>query len=114
MVYQAYGQGGDRAMIADLARLLGLRPDLTIILDLDVDTSLRRLEARGAPADRYERLGRPFFERIRTGFLEIAAAEPDRCAVIDATAGIEAVTESVLAALRTRLAPAAPASPTSG
>jgi dTMP kinase len=103
MVYQAYGQGGDRAMIAGLVNMLGLRPDLTIILDLDVETSLGRLRARGAPSDRYEQLGRPFFERIRDGFLAVAAAEPDRCVVIDATADVETVTQDVLAALRSRL-----------
>lgn len=105
MAYQGYGQGGDRAMIADLARLMGVRPDLTIIFDLDVETSLRRLRERGAPADRYERLGRAFFERLRAGFLAIAAAEPDRCVVIDATEDVAAVTASVLAAVRDRLGP---------
>ena len=105
MAYQGYGQGGDRAMIADLARLMGVRPDLTIIFDLDVETSLRRLRERGAPADRYERLGRAFFERLRAGFLAIAAAEPDRCVVVDATEDVAAVTASVLAAVRDRLGP---------
>jgi dTMP kinase len=105
MAYQGYGQGGDRAMIADLARLMGVRPDLTIIFDLDVETSLRRLRERGAPADRYERLGRAFFERLRAGFLAIAAAEPERCVVIDATEDVAAVTASVLAAVRDRLGP---------
>jgi dTMP kinase len=105
MAYQGYGQGGDRAMIADLARMMGVRPDLTIILDLDVETSLRRLRERGAPADRYERLGRAFFERLRAGFLAIAAAEPERCVVIDATEDVAAVAASVLAAVRDRLGP---------
>jgi dTMP kinase len=103
MVYQSYGQGGDRAMIATLASLLGLRPDLTVILDLDVETSLRRLQARGAPADRYERLGQAFFARIREGFLAVAGAEPDRCVLVDATPDVETVTVAVLAALESRL-----------
>ena len=58
--------------------MLGLRPDLTLVLDVAVETSLARLATRGMAADRYERLGAEFFARIRAGFLAVAAAEPAR------------------------------------
>lgn len=103
MVYQGWGQGADRPMIATLTALLGLRPDLTLVLDVPVAVSLARLAARGRAADRYERLGEDFFARIRAGFLAVAAADPARCVVIDATPGPEAVAAAILAALQARL-----------
>ena len=59
------------------------RPNLTLILDVSVQTGLDRLAARSGVADRYERMDRDFHERLRRGFLDIAAAEPDRCVIID-------------------------------
>ncbi len=84
LAYQGYGLGGDHAAIASIARLIGLTPDLTLILDLEPEASHARLAARGIGADRYERLGAPFFARIRDGFRAIAAAEPGRCVLIPA------------------------------
>jgi dTMP kinase len=104
MAYQGYGQGADRAAIATLTGLLGLAPDLTIVLDVSVDTTLARLARRGAVADRYERLGAAFFARIRDGFHAIAAAEPERCVLLDAEGDESAVSAAVLAAVRARLA----------
>lgn len=93
MVYQGYGQGGDRAAIATLARLLGIVPDLTLVLDVPVAVSVERMRARGLAADRYEKLGEGFFARVRQGFLDVAAAEPGRCVVIDGGADAEAVAQ---------------------
>jgi dTMP kinase len=107
MVYQGHALGGDRATIATLARLLGLVPDLTIVLDVPVPTALARLRARGQAADRYERLGAAFFERVRAGFLEVAAAEPARCAVVDAEADASTVAVRVWAVVEGRLSKAA-------
>jgi dTMP kinase len=104
MAYQGYGQGADRAAIATLTALLGLTPDLTIMLDVSVDTTLARLGRRGAVADRYERLGAAFFARIRDGFHAIAASEPERCVLLDAEGEEAAVAAAVLAAVRARLA----------
>jgi len=95
MVYQGDGQGGDRAAIATLIRLLGMVPDLTLVLDVDVATSLARLRARGTAADRYERLGEAFCARVRDGFPRVAAAEAGRCVVIDAAGPPDAVAEQV-------------------
>ena len=105
MVYQGWGQGADRAAIATLTGMLGLRPDLTLVLDVAVETTLARLARRGAAADRYERLGAGFFATIREGFLAVAAAEPARCVVVDGEPGEDAVADAVLAAVRGRLGP---------
>ena len=102
MVYQGHALGGDRAAIASLSAMLGLVPDLTLVLDVDVATSVTRMRARGTAADRYERLGEAFFARVREGFLAVAAAEPGRCAVISAEADTRTVAARVWAAVQTR------------
>jgi len=107
MVYQGWGQGADRDAIATLTGLLRARPDLTLVLDVAVATTLARLARRGAAADRYERLGAPFFATIRDGFRAIAAAEPERCALIDAEPDEDAVAAEILATVQARLGVAA-------
>ena len=102
MVYQGYGQGADRPMIATLAAMLGLAPDLTLVLDVAVPTSLARLACRGTPADRYERLGGAFFTRIRNGFRAVAEAAPERCVLIDGEGDADRVAARVLDAVRQR------------
>ncbi len=94
--YQGYGHGVEREALERLYQLAvgDFRPDLTVILDLDVDEGLKRATAGdGGPGgeDRYERMDRDFHRRLRDGFLEIAAGEPDRCAVVDAAADVDTV-----------------------
>jgi dTMP kinase len=104
LAYQGYGRGlpaSDIAMMQQLA-LGDLATDLTIILDLPVEIGLARAASRAA-ADRFERLDLAFHERVRRGFLEIAAAEPARCVVVDATADAAAVHRKILAAVAERL-----------
>lgn len=103
MVYQGYGQGGDRSAIATLIALLGIVPDLTLVLDVDVATSVQRMRARGMAADRYERLGEAFFARVRDGFLAVAEQEPRRCVVLSATDAESAVAAQVRRIVRERL-----------
>jgi dTMP kinase len=103
MAYQGYGQGGGRAAIEALSRLVGFVPDLTIVLDVAVSTASTRLERRGGGADRYERLGPDFFARVNQGFRDIAAREPGRCALVSAEGGEEEVADRILAVLRDRL-----------
>lgn len=95
MAYQGYGLGGDRAAIAALTDMLGIRPDLTVVLDLSVATSLARLRDRGGETDRYEQLGEDFFARVRDGFHAIAEGDPGRCVLVDAKAGEAAVADRV-------------------
>ena len=111
MAYQGYGQGADRGAIATLARLIGLVPDLTIVLDLPVAMALQRLSGRPGTADRYERLGPDFFARVNAGFHAIAAAEP-RCVLLPAEDSESAVAARIWQAVRARLSPpASPATP---
>ncbi len=106
LAYQCFGQGVPRAAWDALAALSleGLRPDLTIVLDLGVEAGLARVSARGA-ADRYEAMSREFHARVREGFRAIAAGDPGRCALVDATGGPDAVAGAILALVGRRLGP---------
>ena len=105
VAYQGYGYGVDRDMLAKLYGIAvgDFRPDLTLILDLPTDIGLSRAAARRGTETRYEALPPDFHSRVRNGFLEIAAADPGRCVVIDATQDIEAVSAAIAAAVRDRL-----------
>lgn len=103
MAYQGAGQGADRSAISMLTRMIGLRPDLTLVLDVSAPVARVRLNSRGGGADRYERLGEDFHARVADGFRAIAAAEPERCALINADADASAVHRAVMDAVRSRL-----------
>lgn len=105
MAYQGYGHGIDRAILGTLYDITvgAFRPDLTLILDLPVDTGLARAASRRGKETRYESLPLDFHERVRAGFLDIAVADPERCVVIDATAAIDDIARAIGDALSTRL-----------
>jgi dTMP kinase len=105
LAYQGYGQGADKAFIATLINLLGITPDLTIVLDVPETISIQRMRQRGGDADRYERLDPAFHARVRQGFREIAAADPKRCVLLDASGDIQAVHTAIITAVWTRLIP---------
>jgi len=109
--YQGAGGGAAATLISALeAAVLGdLRPDLTLMLDLPVDIGLARAAGRGGGEARFEAKGAPFHARLRAAFLAIADAEPERCAVIDATRDEAAVAAAVWEWVRTRLAARRPA-----
>ena len=82
------------------------RPDLTLMLDLPSDIGLARAAARrmaGEAPDRFESEALAFHDGLRQGFLRIAAAEPGRCAVVDASGSAEAVAAAIWALVETRL-----------
>jgi dTMP kinase len=81
-----------------------LRPDLTIVLDVPVEVGLKRAAARrqGAAPDRFEAEDLKFHQKLRDAYRKIAAAEPERCVLIDATADPNTVAAQVWAALRDR------------
>jgi dTMP kinase len=105
LAYQGYGRSLPLAELAALQHFaLGdFRPDLTVILDLPVTDGLARAASRPGAADRFERLDRDFHQRLRDGFLAIAAAEPARCAVIDASGDVAAVHRAIVATVAARL-----------
>lgn len=93
LAYQGYGLGVDHQLIAEIDRLVlqGLCPDLTFVLDLPAELGLARATRRAGGEERYESMPLGLHQRLRNGFLEIAAAHPDRCVVIDATGDPESV-----------------------
>ncbi|MBI1777563.1 MAG: dTMP kinase [Proteobacteria bacterium] len=99
--YQGYGRGVKLASIEALHRFAvgDTRPDLTLVLDLPVEVGLGRALARSGEETRFERMDRRFHERLRQGFLAIAAAEPQRCRVIDACLDAEGVHRRVIEAV---------------
>ena len=105
LAYQGHGHGLPHEAIRDLYRVAvgDFKPDLTLILDLPVETGLSRAAGRGGDEDRYERMKGGFHQRLRDGFLAIAAAEPDRCAVVPADRGEDEVTAAIWAVIDERL-----------
>jgi dTMP kinase len=95
-------KGLERVSIGDLA------PDLTVILDMPVETALERVKQRrgGATPDRFEAENVEFHRKLRDAYLAIAAEEPGRCLVIDAGAAKEAVAREIWDAVKSRLEPA--------
>ncbi|MEW8045636.1 MAG: dTMP kinase, partial [Candidatus Thiodiazotropha sp.] len=94
--YQGAGRGLSLEKIAKLQQFVQgtLRPDLTLLLDVPVDTGLQRAGKRSEP-DRFESENRTFFEKVRAGYLQIAALEPDRVQVIDASPALEMVQDQI-------------------
>ena len=104
--YQGAAGGTDPGLIAALETYIleGVRPHLTLVFDLPPEVGLERAHARAGAEMRFESKGMAFHQRLRDGFRAIAEAEPDRCAVIDATAPMDAVEAAVWAAVSERLA----------
>ncbi|HTR85466.1 MAG TPA: dTMP kinase [Reyranella sp.] len=105
MAYQGFGHGIDIDMLDELYAIAvgDFRPDLTLILDLPIETGLTRAAARRGTETRYESLPRDFHARVRAGFLDIAKKEPQRCAVIDATQDIETIANAIARTVGERL-----------
>lgn len=100
--YQGSGQGVGDASVRVLRELVGLDPDLTLILDVDETAGLARAATRGG-ADRYERMGASFHARVRAAFRRIASDEPARCVLVDPSGSEDQVQARILAALAARL-----------
>ena len=98
--YQGAGRGAPDARIRLLEEWVqqGLRPDLTLLLDIPVEQGLARAGQRGAP-DRFEREQVDFFERVRYAYLAAAAREPQRIKIIDAAQDLPQVQRQLRAAL---------------
>jgi dTMP kinase len=105
LAYQGYGRGLDLGEIQRLNAFAtgGLEADLTVVLDVPVETGLARQAREGKDADRMERGGRAFLERVRTGYRELAARD-SRTVLVDARGSSDevhgVVRKSVEACLR--------------
>lgn len=98
--YQADGRGLDHALVETLERsVVGIRPGLTLLLDVDVRVGRLRTSGRDLWPDRIEGEQDDFFERVREGFRRRAKAEPQRFRIIDASLAPDQVTAEVEAAV---------------
>lgn len=95
VAYQGYGRGLDLDRINMLNNIAtgGFKPDLTIVFDIDVETSMLRV---GKVKDRMESAGVEFFNKVRQGYLEIAKKEPQRVKVINSSDTIENIHKQVV------------------
>ena len=103
--YQGAAGGTAPALIAALEThiLEDTRPDLTLVFDLPVEVGLARAYARAGAEMRFESKGAAFHERLREAFRAIAVGEPDRCALIDATQGMDGVEAAIWRTVQARL-----------
>lgn len=95
VAYQGYGreQNIDNINMLNELAVNGVHPDLTIVFDIDTETSMARV---GAEKDRLESAGIEFHKRVRNGYIEIAKKNPQRIKVVDASQTIEDVQRDVI------------------
>ena len=106
LAYQAFGRGLDRTAVERALDFAtgGLWPDLTLLLDIDTRLGLSRKERQAAggsafEVNRFEAESLAFHERVRAGYLKLAAEQPERWRVIDAARPVETVAEEVWTAV---------------
>ncbi len=108
LVYQGVARGLGAGVVADLHRIAcgGLDPDLTLVLDIDPETGLRRAHARNstladddAGQTRMDEQSAAFYARVRDGYLDLARREPARVRLIDAGRPIQAVAADIWTAV---------------
>ncbi len=104
VAYQGYGRGLDLALIQQLNQIAtdGLESDLTLWLDVEVETGLLRARGRGTP-DRIEQAGESFHQRVQQGFAQLAGSYPQRIVRVDASQSEEEVHLAIQEILRQRL-----------
>ena len=96
LAYQGYGHGLDLAALKTITSFAtdGLSPDLTLLLDLPVESGLQRKQSEGE-WNRLDAYDLPFHRKVRDGYLQLAALEPQRWRTIDATRTVEAVQNDI-------------------
>ena len=104
MAYQGYGYQRDLEALKALVQFAtgGLKPDLTLLLDVDVEVGLAR-RAHGGGSNRLDVLGVDFYQRVRQGYLQMARAEPGRWVIIDANQSPGNVQQAVRRVVQERL-----------
>ena len=100
LAYQGYGRGLNLDFLREVTweATGGLRPHITVLLDLEPELGLRRAAQTGT-LDRLERADLGFHHRVRAGFLELARLEPERFLVLDALQNPDTIAEIILAAV---------------
>ena len=103
-VYQGATRGDLRGLVDDIhARVIGIEPDLTLILDIDPEVALARGLARRSGEDRFEDFGLGFQRKLHDGFRALANEAPGRCVLIDANRTPGAIAADITAAVAKRL-----------
>ncbi len=110
--FQGYGMGLDQGLIDRIYEMIAgeFQPDLTFVFDIDAEKGLSRslkqlavtADKNESTEDRYERMGVPFHNRLRQGFLEIAKRFPGRCVIIDASQDIATIHRQILKTIEAR------------
>jgi dTMP kinase len=105
IAYQGYGHQQDLEQVRALVRYAtgGLVPDLTVLLDIDVEAGLRRKTQNGSEWNRLDAYTLEFHQRVRRGYLEMVKAEPRRWVIVDAGRDWRAVQQDLRRAVVERL-----------
>ncbi len=105
IAYQGYGHQQDLNQVRALVQYAtgGLVPDLTVLLDVDIETGLKRKTQNGSEWNRLDAYTVEFHQRVRRGYLEMAKAEPRRWVVVDAGQGWQEVQEELRQTILRRL-----------
>lgn len=105
MAYQGYGRQLDLDDLAFITRFAtgGLRPDTTFLLDIDVEAGIHRRASGGDEMNRMDRQKASFYRRVRQGYLQMVANEPQRWIVVNADRPVEEVQAGIRAEMRKRL-----------
>lgn len=109
LAYQGYGRGLDLDTLQRITRFAvgGVKPDLTLLLDMDVAAGLLRRTQNDAELNRMDLQAHAFYERVRHGYRTLAAADPQRWVTVDANRPVEAVHADICTVVQQRL-PEAP------
>ncbi len=105
LAYQGYGQGGDLNQLRNLVEYAtgGLKPDLTLLLDLEVEEGLRRKQSNNVEWNRLDAYALAYHQRVRQGYLSMAQKEPERWVLIDASQPSSAVQAELCRTVAERL-----------
>lgn len=103
LAYQGYGRGVDLDTIAAVTRMAtgGVEPDLTVVIDVSVDTGRSRQRLAGSEPDRIERESAQFMRRVRDGYRELAGADP-RIVMVDGNESEDRLQERIRGLVRDR------------
>lgn len=105
LAYQGGGHGLAREQLLPIQNFAtgGLEPDLRVLIDVPVEVGLRRRHADPASVNRIDRKSRSFHDRVRTTFLELAAARPDAWSVVDGQEDADSVEDAILRSVTSRV-----------
>jgi dTMP kinase len=105
LAYQGYGHQTDLAVLTQIVNYAtgGLKPDLTVLMDVDIETGLRRRSSDDENWNRLDAKEIQFHKRVREGYCQMAAAEPERWVAVDASQPLEQVLNDLIEVVLARL-----------